>query len=91
MPTNSPAVPQHPHRTNNLNTYNIPKLGIRVFTLDPLTVRVRVEEERGHVTLRAVGVLVLPSLPALLLDLNVIRSEGINVITITHGRIGGVV
>ena len=72
-------------------TYNISKLGIGVVSLDPGTVRVGVEEEGGHVTLGAVRVLVLLSLLTLRLDLDISRVNGINVVTITHGWVGGVV
>lgn len=72
-------------------TYNVSKLGIGVISLDTSTVRVRVEEEGGHVTLRAVRVLVLLSLLTLRLDHDFFRAEGINVVAITHGWVGGVV
>ena len=74
-----------------MTTYNISKLCIGIVGLDPSTVRVRVEEECGHVTLWAVRVLVLLSLLALRLDHDFFGAEGINVVAITHGGYGGVV
>ena len=84
-------MPTEKKLTRQFETYNISKLGIGIISLDPSTVRVRVEEEGGHITLWAIRVLVLLSLLALRLDHDFFRAEGINVVAITHGWVGCVV
>jgi hypothetical protein len=41
----------------SLETHNISELSVGVLLLDPLPVRVRIEEERAHIPLRLVGIL----------------------------------
>mmetsp|Transcript_41747 Transcript_41747/g.87603 ORF Transcript_41747/g.87603 Transcript_41747/m.87603 type:complete len:219 (-) Transcript_41747:260-916(-) len=45
---------------------NITKLGIRILLLHPLTIRIRIQKERGHIALGAVGILILLLLTAAL-------------------------
>ena len=74
----------------SLETHNISELSVGILLLDPLPVRVRIEEECAHVPLRLEGILLGLLLARLLYLLRgfLLLAHGIEIFVIgTHGRL----